>query len=132
MAKKPQPAAKSLLMDYISPNPVVSFFSSLRHCHWPVAAALLGSFLIKALIIVSTGVFILRPVALPREVSMDLTERFDYPSTFNATGVDDSAGLMYSGVLLNEIEYLPGTNADYATELFNTTQPMKGEIRPHA
>lgn len=59
---------------------------------------------------------------------MDLTERFDYPSAFNATGVDDSAGLMYSGVMLNEIGFLPGTDREYATELFNTTQPIKGNI----
>lgn len=131
MTKKPQPAANSLLLDYISQNPVVSFFSSLRHRHWPVAAALFGSFAIKALIIVSTGVFILRPVALPHEVSMDLIERFDFPSDFNATGGDDTAGLMYTGVLLDEIEYLPGTNAEYATELFNSTKPIKGEICAH-
>jgi hypothetical protein len=105
----------------------VSFFRSLRHCHWPVAAALFGSFLIKALIIVSTGVFILRPVARPHEVTMELTDRFEFPSAFNATGVDDTAGLMYAGVLLDEIQYLPGTNAEYATELFNSTKRIDGE-----
>jgi hypothetical protein len=128
LAKKPQPVAKSLLLDYISPNPMVSFFRSLKHLHWPVAAVLLGSFVIKVLIVVSTGLFILNPVTLPREVSLHMTERFEFPASFNATNVDDKAGLVYSGVSLGQIEYLPGTDADYATELFNSSKAINGEI----
>jgi hypothetical protein len=128
LAKKPQPVMKSLLLDYISPNPMVSFFRSLKHHHWPVAAGLLGSFVIKVLIVVSTGLFILNPLSRPREVPMQMAERFEFPANFNATNVDDKAGLVYSGVSLGQIEYLPGTNAEYAAEIFNTSTAIKSKI----
>lgn len=121
----PQPAAKTLLLDYVSSNPFVSFFRSLKHRHWPVTSVLLGSFLIKGLIVVSTGLFVLHPTVRPRDVAMDMTEKFEFPA-FNATGVDDTAGLMYAGSLLNEIEHLPGTNDKYAAALFNSSQPING------
>ncbi|KAH7392166.1 hypothetical protein DE146DRAFT_132725 [Phaeosphaeria sp. MPI-PUGE-AT-0046c] len=125
LAKHPQPATKTLLLDYVSSNPFVSFFRSLKHRHWPVTSVLIGSFLIKGLIVVSTGLFVLHPIVRPRDVTMDMTETFEFPP-FNATDVDDSAGLMYAGPLLNEIAYLPGTNAEYAAALFNSSHPVNG------
>jgi hypothetical protein len=116
-------AAETLLLDYVSCNPVVSFFKSLMHRHWPVTTVLLGSFLIKGLIVVSTGLFVLNHVVRPHNVAMDMTERFEF-SSFNSTDVDDTAGLMYAGNLLNEIDYLPGTNDEYAAVLFNSSQPI--------
>lgn len=56
---------------------------------------------------------------------MDMTERFDFPP-LNASDVDDTAGLMYAGALLNEIDYLPGTNDKYAAALFNSSLPING------
>jgi hypothetical protein len=62
MVKRPQPAANGLLLDYISPNSVVAFHWSVKHRYGPVAAVLLGSFLIKILIVGSTGLFMLNLV----------------------------------------------------------------------
>jgi hypothetical protein len=124
MAKGPQPAANSLLLDYISPNPVAAFYRSIKHRHGPIAAVLLGSFLIKVLIVISTGLFMLIPVIGQQLLPMVNTERLQF-SGFNLSSVDDTAGLMYVGALLNDIDYLPGTNGEYAAELFNLSKPMK-------
>jgi hypothetical protein len=51
---------------------------------------------------------------------MGMMERFEFLS-FNATDVDDKAGLMYAGNLFNEIDYLLGTNGEYAVALFNSS-----------
>jgi hypothetical protein len=126
MAKGPQPAANSLLLDYVSPNPVVAFFRSFKHRHMPVATALFGSLLLKALIVVSTGIFAMESVMIPRSLPMAMKERFEFAS-FNGSNPDDIAGLTYAGTALNEIDYLPGTNAEYAVELFNASIPVRAD-----
>jgi hypothetical protein len=127
MAKGPQPATKSLFLDYISSNPAISFLRSLKNRHWPVAVVLLGSLLIKVLIVVSTGLFILNHVVRPQSIPGMMVEEFKV-NYFNSSGTDDTAGLIYTGILLGEIDYPPGTNAEYAAELFNSTEPIKGKV----
>jgi hypothetical protein len=126
MAKGPQPAANSLLLDYISPNPAIAFFYSFKHRHLPVAITLFGSALLKILMVVSTSIFVLESVVVSRSLSMDMKEQFDF-SGFNASNVNDIAGLAYAGTALNEIGYLPGTNAEYAAELFEASKPMQAD-----
>jgi hypothetical protein len=126
IAQELQPAAKSLLLDYISPNSMVAFYWSVKHRHGPVAAVLLGSFLIKVLIVVSTGLFMLNPVVLPQVLPMINTEQLQF-SDFNSFSVDDTAGLMYVGALLDDMNYPPGTNGEYATELFNSSKTIQGK-----
>jgi hypothetical protein len=126
MAKGPQPAAKSLLLDYISPNSVVAFYRSVKHRHELIAAVLLSSFLIKVLIVISTGLFILNPTLSSQLLPMVKTEELQF-SKINSSNVDDIAGLVYIGALLNKIDYLPGTNAEYAAELFNSSEIIKGK-----
>lgn len=47
-------------------------------------------------------------------------------SGHNASFVDDVAGLASIGASLSEIEYLPGTNAEYAMEMFRSSNPVQG------
>jgi hypothetical protein len=126
MAKGPQPASNSLLLDYISPNPVVAFLHSFKNHHLPVTTALFASLLLKVLIVISTGLFALQPVLVPRSLSMGTMDQFQF-SGFNASNVDDVAGLVYAGASSSEIDYLPGTNAEYAVELFNTSESVPGK-----
>jgi hypothetical protein len=48
-------------------------------------------------------------------------------SEFNSSNVDNTASLRYLGILLGEVDYLPGTNAEYATELFNPSKNIEGK-----
>jgi hypothetical protein len=126
MAKESQPVTNSLLLDYVSPNPVMAFFRSFKHRHLPVATALFGSLLLKALIVVSTGIFTMESAIVPRSLSMTINEHFEF-SGFNDSNIDDVAGLTYAGTTLNEIDYLPGTNAEYVAELFNASKPVQAD-----
>lgn len=129
LAKQPQTAERSLLLDYVSQNPISAFFSSLRKRHWPVATVLIGSGLLKVLIIISTGLFSLQPSSSPQEVPFNMVEQFQQ-SGFNSTAVDDVAGLLYAGVHFSEIGYPRGTNATFAVELFNTSMAIEGADDP--
>jgi hypothetical protein len=126
MAKGPQSVANSLLLDYISPNPLLAFIRSCKNRHLPVALTLFASFLLKVLIVISTGVFTRRLVLLPQPLLISPMEQFQF-SGHNASKVDDVAGLASVGPLLNEIDYLPGTNAEYAVELFRSSNQVQGK-----
>ncbi|KAH4044028.1 hypothetical protein HBH69_234610 [Parastagonospora nodorum] len=126
MAKGPQSVANSLLLDYISPNPVLAFIRSCKNRHLPVTLTLFASFLLKVLIVISTGVFTRRLVLLPQPLPISPMEQFQF-SGHNASKVDDVAGLASVGPLLNEIDYLPGTNAEYAVELFRSSNQVQAD-----
>lgn len=127
MAKGPQSVANSLVLDYISPNPVVAFIRSFKNRHLPVALTLFASLLLKVLIVLSTGIFTRRLVLLPQPLSMSSMEQFQL-SGHNASLVDDVAGLASIGVSLSEIEHLPGTNAECAVEMFRSSSQVRGNL----
>lgn len=122
---KAQPAEDGLLLDYISPIPLMAFFTSLRKCHWSVSAGLLGSFLLKILIVISTGLFSLQTVPVPLSVPFSMTEQFQVHDVSPAT-VDDVAAAAYAGVFFEGLSYTSGTNSRFAVEMFNTSHNIKG------
>lgn len=126
LASKPQPAENNLLLDYISPNPIISFYKSARHRHWPVTVALIGSFLLKALIIISTTLFSLQMLAVPIPQSLTMTEQLQF-DRFNSATVDDLAASIYAGVAFKNLSYPPGTNSRSAVEMFNTSTRSPGQ-----
>ncbi|KAF2652994.1 hypothetical protein K491DRAFT_718462 [Lophiostoma macrostomum CBS 122681] len=113
----------TLLLDYISPNSLTTMIKATAKHHWPVCAALFGSFLLKLLIVISTGLFVLQPASILQHESFQMTHEFQL-SNFNSSAIDDVAGLLYAGVQFNNISYPAGTNASFAVELFNLTRPI--------
>lgn len=57
--KDPAPAQKNLLLDYISPLPPVATHKSLKNKDFAVAATIIISLVIKASIVLSSGLIIL-------------------------------------------------------------------------
>jgi hypothetical protein len=43
-------------------------------------------------------------------------------NSFNATDVDDTAGSVYTSLLLKQIEFPQGTNKDFAVETFESSE----------
>lgn len=125
LAKQPQVGEDSLLLDYISPNPVSTFVKYVRKRHWPVTAALLGSVLLKLFIVASTGLFMLQSSSPPRHAPFSMVEQLQL-SGFNSSNVDDVAALRYAGALVSETSYPPGTNASFAVEMFNSFRVAQG------
>jgi hypothetical protein len=77
MAGGPAAASHSLLLDYISPWSINSFFKSLRTGHPGIALVVLGSFLIKVVIIASTGLLSIQSMVVTQEnAPVRLLEQF--------------------------------------------------------
>src|SRR6266513_1534694 len=88
MSTGPAPAKDTLFLDYISPWNVVALGSSLRAFHFPVVLAIGGSLLIKLLIVVSTGLFMLQSTLLDRENATLVASNAFNGSEFNNASID--------------------------------------------
>jgi hypothetical protein len=123
LARGPLLASKNLFLDYISPHPVISFLSSLKRQHWPVSAVLLGSIFFKLSIVLSTGLFASLYSNIPIPVHVDMIEQFKLDG-FNATTVDDTAGSIYTSLLLKQIDFPRGSNVQMQTLQSSYSNPQ--------
>lgn len=91
MAGGPAAASHSLLLDYISPWNITSFFKSLRTGHLGITLVLLGSLLIKVVIIASTGLFSIRTKVVNQSYArVQLLEQFAGHLDMNKIGTGDA------------------------------------------
>jgi hypothetical protein len=124
MSNKPQPAEKSVLLDYVSPMQPVVLFSSAQARHWPVFTAAIGSILITALTVVSTSLFVLEPMLFEQHhVSMELSSRINN-TLFDQSVIDSSPVLSALTILSGNLSmaYPPGTDQQYATDMFGSDE----------
>jgi hypothetical protein len=119
---------RGLTLDYVSPNPVIVLWTSARARDWPVFITALGSQLITAITVISTGLFVLQPTLVTRnDTRMSASARFDTPS-FNTSLVDGLAILVASSFLAGNLSvtFPPNTNGIYAIEPFNVLGQATG------
>jgi hypothetical protein len=118
---------RGLVLDYVSPNPISVLWESARAKDWPIFITALGSQLITAVTVISTGLFVLQPTLLNRyNTVMSGSARFD-TSSFNTSLVDGLPILVASSFLAGNLSvtYPPNTNEVYAIEPFNAPgQPV--------
>lgn len=126
MARGPASGEDSVLLDYISPWNVTALLTSLRKRHHMVTLAILGSLLIKVLIIFSTSLFALRESTSQKSnVQMIATDRFDTSEVIylqtGQTGkvVDDRPYMTTIGMNLFGSRLPPGTTDQYAFQSFD-------------
>ncbi|TGJ86470.1 hypothetical protein E0Z10_g2290 [Xylaria hypoxylon] len=77
LQKGPQAAAKTVLLDYLSPLQTNSFISAIKNKHFAVAATILIFALLKTIIVISTALFILENSSFSQEVQLNQLEKFD-------------------------------------------------------
>ena len=77
MTEGPTAAKSSLLLNYHTPLNVISFIQSLTHGHFSVSLSILGEFLLRSLIAVSTGIFKSEVRTLEGPVSLTTTDYFN-------------------------------------------------------
>ncbi|OJD30880.1 uncharacterized protein BKCO1_5400068 [Diplodia corticola] len=118
MAQEPQPVRKSLLLDYIDTMNVVGLISSLRNRHWLVHSALAGTFLIQAITVLSSGLFISTQTTIRAE-DADLTAWSVFSGSIPATAGSEPAANAYA-VLASNLSYPNGTHDRYAFQWFNS------------
>jgi hypothetical protein len=127
LARRTRPARSNLLLDHISRHPVLSFYSALKIRHWPVATVLFASLALKALVVLSTGLFALQvvnePISIPVVLTAQIQER-----DFDPSSVDFTAVSLYKSSFFDRSSYPQGTNADYVVEAFNAAEAIQGEF----
>ncbi|KAH0014302.1 hypothetical protein KCU78_g8740, partial [Aureobasidium melanogenum] len=127
MTDEPQTAKDSLLLDYVSPNPVIVLWKSLRAKHWPVVVTVLGSQLIILVTVISTGIFVLEPTLVQRKETPMAVRKFNN-SNLNITIVNALPVLAVSGIMSGNISvaYPAYTNQFSAIEPFTPIREAAG------
>ena len=70
-------AERSMLLDYLSPLQVTSFVRAIRYHHTPVAVSIAGFTMLKAIVLVSTGLLVLTPVKTTEPQLITVSTAFD-------------------------------------------------------
>lgn len=108
LRKGPTPAAKTLLMDYISPAQLYSLYHSIRHNQWLVFLTILASLLIKLLTIVSTALLMLQDDRITvHNLPLIATDKFD-ASGFSQAQTDFVPVLSTIALGNQNLSYGPG------------------------
>ncbi|KIW34608.1 uncharacterized protein PV07_01380 [Cladophialophora immunda] len=119
MAKGPQRAENSLLLDYVTPLQVSSLWTSLRRGHFAVSSSIIVFLLIKVITVLSTGMFSLQSVqknGVP--TSMALNNTFDGTDFHHAESVDSRAAYVVYGHKAYNISLPVGTTDQHAVQSF--------------
>ncbi|KAH8893091.1 hypothetical protein GQ53DRAFT_718706 [Thozetella sp. PMI_491] len=109
-------SANGLLIDYVTPFSVVSLFQSLQRKHFPVTLGFLGGLVLKALIVVSTG--LLAPQTIERDGVANYTtvSQFNLSALSRETVVD--SGVTIWSIKNQSMPFPPGTTSTFATQVF--------------
>jgi hypothetical protein len=119
MARSPQPAKNSLLLDYVTPLQILSFWRSLKRRHFTVSIGIGVFVLIKVITVLSTGIFSLQTVQrhdVP--TSMALNNTFDASNFQHAAAVDSRAAFVAYGHRQYNISLPIGSTDRYAVQGF--------------
>jgi hypothetical protein len=128
MSEKQQSADQSLLLDYISANPLMVLCGAIRHAHVPVITSTIGSLIVILVTVFSTGIFVLQPTLMLENTTVSVLDRFD-GSRFNANAVDSFPVLVVSSILSGNlsVDYPSGTGIDYAVNTFSIQHSLNGQ-----
>lgn len=129
LSHKVCPADRSLLLDYVSANRVTGLYASLLSGDMPVALAIMGSFLIIIMTVLSTGLLISQPTLVTHhDISMSLQDRFD-ALNFNTSMVNTLPVLVAANILSGNLSltYPLGTNQQYAVQSFSFSHHQSGK-----
>jgi Protein of unknown function (DUF3433) len=120
----PVEAARSLLLDYVSPWNVVAFFKPIEAGHHFVTITIWATLLIKLVIVFSTGLLVLNDVMI-QNIPADFiaTDRFD-SSNFDLSEIDGTAASTVAGTSLFNLSYPLGTTVGQAYQSFNTSSSV--------
>lgn len=110
------PAERNMLLDYLSPLQVTSFVRAVRYRHTPVAASIAGFAILKAIILLSTGLLVSTPVTVTESSPVKLTSTFSGaqfwdtgPDHFQSVGTGGYAVAAYSNISAQPVHaYLGG------------------------
>lgn len=128
MNQSPQPADKSVLLDYISDMQPVAIWKALKYKHFAVASSVTCSLLLRLLIIFSTSLFSLKGVKVQKDnISIQLRDHFTaQDSTLKSVGSQPFDIL--NGVIYQNVTYPIGTNLNLTFQEFSAPTAPNGAI----
>ncbi|KAK1751052.1 hypothetical protein QBC47DRAFT_364602 [Echria macrotheca] len=117
LKRRALPAKRNLLINYVSPWSVTVLYRSLSAGHFAVTLVVLGGLLLKALIIVSTGLIDLEPMRSTYETQFSLTNQFNlsrgrFESPVNPADPRVALWAFVQGE--GTVQYPAGTTPEYA------------------
>ncbi|KAI0440641.1 hypothetical protein F4803DRAFT_552925 [Xylaria telfairii] len=112
-------AEDSVLLDYISPLQVISFYRAASNRHWPVVCSVLGFAILKLIILVSTSLLLLSNTSLANTYDARLatsfsTSQFWKTIPIHPTGIAIAPGGNTTGIHARGIIGAQGTAHDSA------------------
>ncbi|KAK4448875.1 hypothetical protein QBC34DRAFT_438656 [Podospora aff. communis PSN243] len=119
---RPQPAETNVMLNYVSPWNITSLSCALRACHWAVAIAIGGGLILKALVVVSTGLFVVEDRQFTVQTEFQLTHRLDLSRLYNNTDIAEprlDPGVAFWAVNAQNVPYPAGVNSEYAVAPFS-------------
>ncbi|KAL2392361.1 hypothetical protein ABEF93_001899 [Exophiala dermatitidis] len=120
-------ASKSILLDYISPLQVVSFYTALRNKHVAVVASISGFVCLKLITLASTGLLFPATASLPSQaVNLTVLTSFNgslYNSSTNPALFDPSLVYTAYAVMVKGLPYPDATTQDM---VYNTVALPEG------
>lgn len=120
--ESPQPAEKSVLLDYVSDMQPVAIWRALKNKHFAVASAASCSLLLRLLIIFSTGLFSLNEVPVQKNnVPIQVHDRFSAQSSTLATAGSQPYDIL-NGILFKNLTYPIGTTKNITFQEFSAPQ----------
>ncbi|OQE19427.1 hypothetical protein PENSTE_c015G01958 [Penicillium steckii] len=114
----PQPAYKSVLLDYISDLPPVAIWKALKNKHFPVASSIACFLLLRLIIIFSTSLFLLQNVQVQKEgIPINIHEEFTtHDSKIKTVGSQPYDIL--NGIIFDNVTYPMGTTENLTFQEF--------------
>ncbi|CEJ60436.1 hypothetical protein PMG11_09010 [Penicillium brasilianum] len=128
MLEAPQPADKSVLVDYISEMQPVTMWKAFKNKQIIVFASVSCTLLVQLVIIFSTGLFSLQEVPIQQNnVTIQLHDTF---STQNSTlaAVGSQPYDIINGIVFDNLTYPGGTNVDLVFQEFSAPNVSSAAI----
>ncbi|KAJ5176875.1 uncharacterized protein N7482_002752 [Penicillium canariense] len=128
MLQAPQPADKSVLLDYISDMQPVAMWKSFKNKQLVVFSGVTCSMLVQLMIVFSTSLFSLQEVhVLQKNVTIQLHDMFTTQnSTLEAVGSQPYD--IINGIVFDNLTYPGGTNANLAFQEFSAPNVSSSAI----
>lgn len=126
LQQKPMSGCQNVLLDYVSPIHIAALARAASNKHFVVVASILGFMLLKAVTLVSTGLFVVVPTTIQQsDMTLLQTANFDgllYNQSSFPTLNDSSLLYTAYGILTQGLTYPEGTSADLAYETFRPNE----------
>jgi hypothetical protein len=121
-------ASETLLLDYVSLSQIATPWYSWNARHYPVLVATTSSWLIKLLIVLSTGLFFPRFESIAAENSLlTYNTKFDAAAWNRTTNLTVPAMFAF-GMAPLRMTYPPGSTAEFAMPIYQVPTNVVGKL----